>query len=91
MPDQSGSRQNVSHLLKLFQSDIIEAKKTCFDKSKLVHLRPNIVPIENMYDKLLELHVGTGYGCRDQVEAEINGKYVFITRKATEIFMFRYL
>lgn len=46
-----------------------------------------IVPVEHMFDKLLELHLATGHGCRDRMEREVNNKYAFITRKAIEIFL----
>lgn len=46
-----------------------------------------VVPIEQMYDKILEKHVSTGHGGRDRLENELATHYCGITREAIKLFL----
>lgn len=46
-----------------------------------------VIPIEQMYDKLLELHLATGHGGRDRLIDEVKKKYCGITKEAVMIFI----
>lgn len=46
-----------------------------------------VIPIEQMYDKLLEKHVSTGHGGRDRMEKELSAHYCCITREALILFL----
>lgn len=68
--------------------DIDGVKKLVLPSEKEGDTAPEIIiPMESIYDKLLEIHVTLHHACRDRLQAEISGKYAFIPRKAIEIFL----
>lgn len=74
-------------ILKRFSTVEIEGdKKLILNQGDSPGIR-YVVPIEHMYEKLLEVHIATGHGCRDRMEVEVASKYAFITRKAIEMFL----
>ena len=47
-----------------------------------------VLPLEEMFDKCMEVHKKTGYKCRTKIEEEAKQKYSNITRDIIETFIF---
>lgn len=65
----------------MYKIEKIEECKTLLDKKG-----GHVVPIEDMFDKLMEVHKITGYSDRSVMKPEAEKKYANITRVLIELF-----